>query len=296
MNIERVIKNVVWIFVLIVMEAIAEECLIPAICNNQLSWTRLSQNCETNLKNEINEIQQNVADLKDEIKFLRGNVSQLTNELVTHEIKQVASTQYVNSSISKSIEASTGFPGTTNDITAFEDTVSTESHITSPNTPVDEITTHKSTTDEVTTSVVAQTTIKGNCELTYNSTSFTAIMDNVNYNEAETLCNETNGKPANIYDVAHYTAVLKCLRENIPDGWTKSEVWTGMRYEDKQLKLRSGENSSISAEVWWRDYPDYNAPGHNSIVFTARMDMDDEYQGLVNVLPSANYHGVICEN
>ncbi|XP_077968732.1 uncharacterized protein LOC120345114 [Styela clava] len=101
-----------------------------------------------------------------------------------------------------------------------------------------------------------------------------------------------NGKPANIYDLAHYKWLLPHLRLLIPAEWIS--IWTGMEYKNNQLLLSSGGPITIATEVWYPNYP-ITAASRTNVVVLVNMDPEYAFQGMFNVPPYDSFHGVICE-
>ncbi|XP_077968460.1 uncharacterized protein LOC144422668 [Styela clava] len=134
------------------------------------------------------------------------------------------------------------------------------------------------------------------CDFKYDSKCYKAfvyVTQNVTFNDAQSICKSmNNGKPANIYDLAHYKWLLPHLRLLIPAEWIA--IWTGMEYKNNQLLLSNGGPITIATEVWYPDYPISAVSRTNVPVL---VDMDPEYasQGMVNYPPSSSFHGVICE-
>ncbi|XP_077971957.1 uncharacterized protein LOC144427129 [Styela clava] len=135
------------------------------------------------------------------------------------------------------------------------------------------------------------------CGVIYKSKCFRAVVYNewnVTFNVAESICKSmNNGKPANIYDLAHYQKLLPYLRSLIPLGGFINP-WTGMEYKDNQLFLSNGIPITIATEVWRPDYRISDASRTNVAVYVRR-DLDDNDQGIFNYSPSTVFLGVICE-
>nr|XP_039255172.1 uncharacterized protein LOC120332036 [Styela clava] len=135
--------------------------------------------------------------------------------------------------------------------------------------------------------------------VTYNSKLFRAVVYDdaykVDVNDAPSICKSLNyGKPANIYDLAHYQLLLPYLRLLIADGWTKINLWTGMGYKNNQLLLSSGRPITIATEVWrpgnWRSHSAWTI-----VLVDVQEDSENKDQGIYNTIPLASCYGVICE-
>ncbi|XP_077968730.1 uncharacterized protein LOC120345142 [Styela clava] len=101
-----------------------------------------------------------------------------------------------------------------------------------------------------------------------------------------------NGKPANIYDLAHYKWLLPHIRLLIPAEWIS--IWTGMEYKNNQLLLSSGGPTTIATEVWYPGYPKSDASWTN-VGVDVNKDPESASQGMFNEKPSGPRYGVICE-
>nr|XP_039255388.1 uncharacterized protein LOC120332252 [Styela clava] len=139
---------------------------------------------------------------------------------------------------------------------------------------------------------------EGKCDFKYDSKCFQAVVydaGNVTFNDAESICKSMNiGKPANIYDLAHYQMLLTYLRPLIPATRIWIHIWTGMEYMNNQLLLSSGRNIKLATEVWYPYYYPYPDASYTNIVFYVD-NPEVEYQGMFNYLPLYSIHGVICE-
>nr|XP_039270488.1 uncharacterized protein LOC120345142 [Styela clava] len=102
------------------------------------------------------------------------------------------------------------------------------------------------------------------------------------------------GKPANIYDLAHYQLLRTYFRSLIPAVWARIDIWTGMEYKNNQLLLSSGDPITMATEVWYPGYPRFDASFTNVAVGVNEAP-EYEDQGMYNHLPSWSLHGVICE-
>ncbi|XP_077969371.1 uncharacterized protein LOC120345060 [Styela clava] len=129
------------------------------------------------------------------------------------------------------------------------------------------------------------------CDVTYKTKCFRVVVyrtDLVTLNDAEKTCKSRNGKPANIYDLAHYQSLLSYLRSIIPAGEESIDIWTGMEYKNDQLLQASGEPSTIATEVWFPKYPITHA-SYTNVVVQVNKDPESSRQGIYKS------PGVICE-
>ncbi|XP_077973559.1 uncharacterized protein LOC120334796 [Styela clava] len=137
------------------------------------------------------------------------------------------------------------------------------------------------------------------CDVKYDSKCFRSVVyaeANVTFNVGKFICKSmNNGKPANIYDLAHLQMLLSDLRSLKADAGRKYiRVWTGMEYKDNQLLLSSGEPITIATGFWHVHYPTTNASLTNVILYVDE-DPVSVHQGISDISLSARCHGVICE-
>nr|XP_039259950.1 uncharacterized protein LOC120336348 [Styela clava] len=136
------------------------------------------------------------------------------------------------------------------------------------------------------------------CGVTYNSKYFRAVVyreNNVTFNAAESICKSmNNGKPANIYDLAHLQFLFKYLRLLIPADQDRMQAWTGMEYENNQLFLSTGEEITIATEGWFPGFPQ-KSESYKNVAVELYKDPEYSSQGLFNYPPSFHSNAVICE-
>ncbi|XP_077974393.1 uncharacterized protein LOC144430357 [Styela clava] len=136
------------------------------------------------------------------------------------------------------------------------------------------------------------------CGFKYDSKCYRAVVYatyNVTLDVAEPTCKSMKiGKPANIYDLAHYKLLIPYLRSLIPSGRTWSYIWTGMEYKKNQLLQSNGVPITIASEVWQHGDPHTDA---SDIYVGVRVvkDPESKYQGMFNRTPDLRTHGVVCE-
>nr|XP_039255373.1 uncharacterized protein LOC120332235 [Styela clava] len=77
---------------------------------------------------------------------------------------------------------------------------------------------------------------KNKCDVTYDFKCYRIFVTdtkNITVRDAEAICNSKNsGKPANIYDEAHFQKLHAFQRTQIIAPWKKTSVWTGMKYKE----------------------------------------------------------------
>ncbi|XP_077968504.1 uncharacterized protein LOC120345143 [Styela clava] len=135
------------------------------------------------------------------------------------------------------------------------------------------------------------------CDVTYETKCFRAVVygtNNVTFNDGISICKSMNGKPANIYDLAHYQSLRTYLRSLISASSTHIAIWTGMEYKTNQLLLASGGPTSIATEVWYPGYPQSKASWTN-VGVDVNKDPEFSSQGMFNEKPFSSRQGIICE-
>nr|XP_039252491.1 uncharacterized protein LOC120329776 isoform X1 [Styela clava]XP_039252496.1 uncharacterized protein LOC120329776 isoform X1 [Styela clava] len=146
-----------------------------------------------------------------------------------------------------------------------------------------------------------QTTLKPTlsqeiCKLKIGNVCYFAVIsgkDGVNYYKAVELCKERNADVGSIRDEESYNAIMKFLKSNIPMGHSWVWIWTGIHFDP----ITSDVTPADSFIKWYSGNPstgiDYK--DRTNVYLSVQSNPNDLYQGMWNVHPTWEYHGVICE-
>ncbi|XP_077975508.1 uncharacterized protein LOC120332235 [Styela clava] len=138
---------------------------------------------------------------------------------------------------------------------------------------------------------------KNKCDVTYDLKCYRIFVTdtkNITVRDAEAICKSKNsGKPANIYDEAHFQKLHAFQRTQIIAPWKKTSVWTGMKYKNGRLQFSNGGTSSLPSSVWFPGNPSRKSSFTNVGVSVNKDPAAD--QGMFNNPPYYSLYGVMCE-
>nr|XP_039274795.1 uncharacterized protein LOC120348647 isoform X3 [Styela clava] len=146
-----------------------------------------------------------------------------------------------------------------------------------------------------------QTTLKPtpspeNCKMKIRNICYFAVVNkraNVDYNKADEICKKRNAYVGSIRSKKMYNVIVNYLRGNIPKGEPSIGIWTRMDFNPMTRSV----TPAYPFVKWFPSYPFTGIEHkHRSNVFLVVNSVpNDQYQGMVNALPSWERHGVICQ-
>ncbi|XP_039252504.2 uncharacterized protein LOC120329776 isoform X2 [Styela clava] len=134
------------------------------------------------------------------------------------------------------------------------------------------------------------------CKLKIGNVCYFAVIsgkDGVNYYKAVELCKERNADVGSIRDEESYNTIMKFLKSNIPLGDSWVWIWTGIHFDPI-----TSDVTPVDSFIKW--YPGNPSTGidykdRTNVYLSVQSNPNDLYQGMWNVHPTWEYHGVICE-
>ncbi|XP_077972448.1 uncharacterized protein LOC144427313 isoform X4 [Styela clava] len=262
-----------------------EECWIPMVCDDQLTWSELTEEQCTKEEEKALEV------LTEQLDGMKSELNQLKKVMETSETNSVPpSVVGVKETTTPSVvgvrEMTTpwGFKD--------EKTSSGRTSTVPATTPWSTREAFQSTVRPQTTKVEQSTE---NCGFTYKTKCFRAIVydtRNVTLSAAESLC---GNKLANIYDVTHLNLLKDYLRPMIPDWLSSIGVHTGMSYKNRTLYSVNGQVMTLSNETWEAGLP--LPPYELKTAVAVRVFQNQSYHGGIrNGYTNWLRYGAICEN
>nr|XP_039255940.1 uncharacterized protein LOC120332703 [Styela clava] len=114
-----------------------------------------------------------------------------------------------------------------------------------------------------------------------------------NFEEAEKLCRDKEGTPANIYDAEHYSDTMSLLRKVHKSYYF---VYLGMDYENQKLKYYDGSPAPYAK---WRNGDPVTTVASREPMIKVAIDVyPEEYNsgnGMLTSAPNWEKKGVVCE-
>ncbi|XP_077972446.1 uncharacterized protein LOC144427313 isoform X2 [Styela clava] len=301
-----------------------EECWIPMVCDDQLTWSELTCTKEEEKALEV---------LTEQLDGMKSELNQLKKVMETSETNSVPpSVVGVKETTTPSVvgvremttpwgfkdeKTSSGRTSTVPATTPWSTREAFQSTVRPQTTKVEQSTGFKdektssariftvpattpwSTKESFLSTFHPQTTkveqSTENCGFTYKTKCFRAIVydtRNVTLSAAESLC---GNKLANIYDVTHLNLLKDYLRPMIPDWLSSIGVHTGMSYKNRTLYSVNGQVMTLSNETWEAGLP--LPPYELKTAVAVRVFQNQSYHGGIrNGYTNWLRYGAICEN
>nr|XP_039258422.1 uncharacterized protein LOC120334969 [Styela clava] len=171
--------------------------------------------------------------------------------------------------------------------------ITTEKFVTT--TPSRGTSTMETSTDSTQTTV--NLTTLPDCYFTYKEKRFRVILSsNIAFAAGKGLCENNGMHLANIYDELHYNETKQYVLQNILPNHDQVNIhlWTGMTYENDQIKLTYGNTSHNLALEWPKNYPVKVSENTNIVVTFDKNPKAEE--GLLNYAAHNEAAGSLCQS
>ncbi|XP_077970054.1 uncharacterized protein LOC144424542 [Styela clava] len=112
----------------------------------------------------------------------------------------------------------------------------------------------------------------------------------MNFDQATQACRDIGMNIGYIQDGTHYQKIAELVRSKSTSSTTT--YWTGLLYKNSQLVTLSGNPSPFTK--WYPNKPNSGEQYKNVFIYVKK-DTGSVYHGMINYMPTATQHGVLCQ-